>query len=199
MKSINNAEKILINKTTKPFYIFKSNLKLDGLLKNVINKKIDLDHVYRFTGGLKAEFLGSIPVEDPNAKNYLASYDKEINLLLKEIVVLFKQSLNYYGLSSNTPYYISSCYFEEIRTDVWYDIGGGGIPCFSGLYFVESNKDSNITVNDVKETCPKGSLLLFESGKKIVYSDNTTKVLSFSIAPLSMIEKQYPHKWIPIL
>lgn len=199
MNDSSQVEKLLINKKLKPFYIFKSNINLNGLIKNVIKKEVPLDHVYRFTGGLKAEFLGSIPVEDPNAKNYLSAYDKEINNLLKEIVVLFKNALSYYDLSKDTPYYISSSYSEDLRTDVWYDIGGGGIPCFSGLYFIEAGLGSKVLVNDVSEPAHSGSLLLFESGKKIVYDSNDIKVLSFSIAPLSMLERQYPHKWIPIL
>lgn len=199
MSDSGQVEKILIDKQSKPFYIFKSNINLNGLIKNVIKKETPLDHVYRFTGGLKAEFLGSIPVEDPNAKNYLSTYDKEINDLLKEIVVLFKKALLHYNLSKDIPYYISSSYSEDIRTDVWYDIGGGGIPCFSGLYFIESEKDSKVSVNNIVESSSNGCLLLFESGKKIVYDSNDIKVLSFSIAPLSMLERQYPHKWIPIL
>lgn len=199
MSDSGQVEKLLIDKQSKPFYVFKSNINLNGLIKNVIKKEVPLDHVYRFTGGLKAEFLGSIPVEDPNAKNYLSAYDKEINDLLKEIVVLFKKALLYYDLSKDIPYYISSSYSEDIRTDVWYDIGGGGIPCFSGLYFIESGKDSKVSINNIIESSNIGSLLLFESGKKIVYDSNDIKVLSFSIAPLSMLERQYPHKWIPIL
>lgn len=193
------SEKLLINKQTKPFYIFKSNLKLENVIQDVIKNKTPLDHVYRFTGGLKAEFIGSIPVEDPNAKNYLASYNKQMHDLLKEISSLFKDALSYYGINKNVPYYISSSYSEEIRTDVWYDIGGGGIPCFSGLYFIESSNESKVTVNDIQESSATGSLLLFESSKKIVYGSSDTKVLSFSIAPLSMLERQYPNRWIPIL
>jgi hypothetical protein len=193
------AEQVLLNKQIKPFYIFKSQLELKNMLQDVIKTPTPLDHVYRFTGGLKAEFLGSIPVEDPNAKNYLASYSKEMYSLLKEIVVLFKEALDYYGLSKDVPFYISSLYSEDIRTDVWYDIGGGGIPCFSGLYFIESDDLGTVKINDRQESSCSGSILLFESGKKIVYDSSNVKVLSFSIAPLSMLERQYPNKWIPIL
>lgn len=193
------SEQSLLNKQIKPFCIFKSQLELKDVIQDVIKKSYPLDHVYRFTGGLKAEFLGSIPVEDPNAKNYLASYSKEMYILLKEIVVLFKEALDYYGLSKDVPYYISSLYSEDIRTDVWYDIGGGGIPCFSGLYFIESDDLGTVKINDRQESSRNGSILLFESGKKIVYDSSNVKVLSFSIAPLSMLERQYPNKWIPIL
>jgi hypothetical protein len=199
MINSSQSEQSLLNKQIKPFCIFKYQLELKDIIQNVIKKATPLDHIYRFTGGLKAEFLGSVPVEDPNAKNYLASYSKEMHMLLKEIVVLFKEALDYYGLSKDVPYYISSLYSEDIRTDVWYDIGGGGIPCFSGLYFIESDYLGTVKINDIQESSRNGSILLFESGKKIVYDSSNVKVLSFSIAPLSMLERQYPNKWIPIL
>ena len=199
MINSSQAEHSLLNKQIKPFCIFKSQLELKDVIQDVVKKVTPLDHVYRFTGGLKAEFIGSVPVEDPNAKNYLASYNKEMYALLKDIVVLFKDALDYYGISKDVPYYISSLYSEDIRTDVWYDIGGGGVPCFSGLYFIESEGRGTVKVNDSQEPYCSGSLLLFESGKKIVYDSSSVKVLSFSIAPLSMLERQYPNKWIPIL
>ena len=109
------------------------------------------------------------------------------------------EALDYYELSSKEGYYISSEYVDDIRTDVWYDMGGMRIPCFSGVYFIESLENSTLKINDEIFKTPQGSILRFEAGKKIVYSDSNIKVLTFSIAPIPLLEKQYPQKWIPIL
>jgi len=78
-------------------------------------------------------------------------------------------------------------------------MGGTRVPCFSGIYFLESLEDSTTSINGVLYPTPAGTILLFEAGKKIIYGEESIKLLTFNIAPVPMLERQYPQKWIPIL
>lgn len=194
-----NLEEELLNRELKPFIVFKGVLEPKNILDTVINKVYLPDELYKFNSEVAADFLGNAPVEDPNSKNYLGAYNKQINRALQIIRGLLTEALNYYELSSKVGYYISSDYVEGVRTDVWYDMGGTRVPCFSGVYFIDSLDSSATTINGISYPTPKGTILLFEAGKRIVYGEENVKLLTFSIAPIAMLEKQYPQKWIPIL
>jgi len=118
---------------------------------------------------------------------------------LQVIRGLLIEALPYYDLSSKSGYYLSSDYSDNVRTDVWYDMGGVSVPCFSGVYFIESSEESITSVNGDKYSTPKGTILLFEAGKRIIYGEENVKILTFSIAPIPLLEKQYPQKWLPLL
>jgi len=194
-----NLEEELLNRELKPFKVFKGASEPKNILDTVINKVYPPDELYKFNSGVSADFLGLAPVEDPNSKNYLGAYNKQINQALQVIRGLLFLALNYYELSSKVGYYISSDYVEGVRTDVWYDMGGTRAPCFSGIYFIESLDSSTTTINGTSYSTPKGTILLFEAGKRIVYGEADVKLLTFSVAPIAMLERQYPQKWIPIL
>lgn len=194
-----NLEKSISSRESKPLIVFEKNSNPKGILEEVINKVYPPDQVYKFNSGFKADFIGQIPVENLDSKNYLGAYNSNINKVLKSIRELLLEALDYYELSSKEGYYISSEYVDDIRTDVWYDMGGMRIPCFSGVYFIESAENSTLKINNEIFKTPPGSILLFEAGKRVVYSDSNIKVLTFSVAPIPLLEKQYPQKWIPIL
>jgi hypothetical protein len=196
---MSNLEKSLSGRDLKPLIVFEKNSNPKGILEDVINKVYPPDQVYKFNSGFKADLIGQIPVENLDSKNYFGAYNNNINKALQSIKELLLKALEYYELSSKEGYYISSEYTDDIRTDVWYDMGGTRIPCFSGIYFIDSDQDSTIKINNETFKTPSGAILLFEAGKKVVYSNNNIKILTFSIAPIPMLEKQYPQKWIPII
>lgn len=194
-----NLEEVLLNRELQPFIVFNGFVDPKNILDEVINKVHPPDEIYKFNGGFKADFLGEMPVENPNSKNYFGAYNRNINKALQVIREMLTKALNYYDLSSTVGYYLSSDYTDGVRTDVWYDMGGVSAPCFSGVYFIESPKETIIEINGLQRSVSSGTLILFEAGKKIVYKDPEVKILTFSIAPLSLLERQYPQKWIPIL
>jgi hypothetical protein len=197
--SMGNLEEALLERELKPFMVFKGSSNTKNILNDVINKKLAFDDIHKFTAGSKVDFVESRPVEDPYSKNYLGAYNKQINQAFQVIRGLLTEALKYYELSSKAGYYISSDYVDDVRTDVWYDMGGTRVPCFSGIYFLESSEDSTTSINGVSYQTPSGTILLFEAGKKIIYGEESIKLLTFNIAPVPMLERQYPQKWIPIL
>jgi hypothetical protein len=194
-----NLEEVLLNRELQPFKVFTGASDPKNILEEVINKVYPPDEVYKFNSGIKADFLGHIPVENPDSKNYFGAYNRNINKALQVIKGLLIDALSYYDLSSKVGYYLSSDYSDSVRTDVWYDMGGVSVPCFSGVYFIESSEESTTSVNGDKYFTPKGTILLFEAGKRIVYGEENIKILTFSIAPIPLLEKQYPQKWLPLL
>jgi hypothetical protein len=55
-----------------------------------------------------------------------------------------------------------------------------------------------IEISGVLKKIAPGDIIISEAGNKIKYSSPINGIL-FNVAPLSMIEKQYPHTWVPIL
>ena len=194
-----NLEEVLLNRELQPFKVFIGASDPKNILEAVVNKVYPPDEIYKFNSGIKADFLGHLPVENPDSKNYFGAYNRNINKALQVVRGLLTEALSYYDLSSKAGYYLSSEYSDNIRTDVWYDMGGISVPCFSGVYFIESLDNSTTTINGTSYPTPKGTILLFEAGKHIVYGEENVKLLTFSIAPIAMLERQYPQKWIPIV
>jgi hypothetical protein len=122
-----------------------------------------------------------------------------INYAHREIKKLLDDSCSYYDLSrTHSTFYLSSELISVVRTDVWYDTGGVRIPCFSGVYVLESEEGSFITVGGVSNLLDPGDLYLWEAGKKITYSHEKTVMLGFNIAPKSMLKNQDLSMWSEI-
>jgi hypothetical protein len=122
-----------------------------------------------------------------------------INYAHREIKKLLDDSCSYYDLSrTHSTFYLSSELISRVRTDVWYDTGGVRIPCFSGVYVLESEEGSFITVGGVSNLLASGDLYLWEAGKKITYSHEKTVMLGFNIAPKSMLKNQDLNMWSEI-
>ena len=122
-----------------------------------------------------------------------------INYAHREIKKLLDDSCSYYDLSrTHSTFYLSSELIKSVRTDVWYDTGGVRIPCFSGVYVLESEEGSFITVGGVSNLLASGDLYLWEAGKKITYSHEKTVMLGFNIAPKSMLKNQDLSMWSEI-
>jgi hypothetical protein len=122
-----------------------------------------------------------------------------INYAHREIKKLLDDSCSYYDLSrTHSTFYLSSELISVVRTDVWYDTGGVRIPCFSGVYVLESEEGSFITVGGVSNLLAPGDLYLWEAGKKITYSHEKTVMLGFNIAPKSMLKNQDLSMWSEI-
>jgi hypothetical protein len=122
-----------------------------------------------------------------------------INYAHREIKKLLDDSCSYYELSrTHSTFYLSSELIKGVRTDVWYDTGGVRIPCFSGVYVLEAEESSFITVGGVSNLLAPGDLYLWEAGKKITYSHEKTVMLGFNIAPKSMLKNQDLSMWSEI-
>jgi len=122
-----------------------------------------------------------------------------INYAHREIKKLLDDSCSYYDLSrTHSTFYLSSELISGVRTDVWYDTGGVRIPCFSGVYILESEEGSFITVGGVSNLLAAGDIYLWEAGKKITYSHEKTVMLGFNIAPKSMLKNQDLSMWSEI-
>jgi hypothetical protein len=122
-----------------------------------------------------------------------------INYAHREIKKLLEDSCSYYDLSrTHSTFYLSSELISGVRTDVWYDTGGVRIPCFSGVYVLEAEESSFITVGGVSNLLAPGDLYLWETGKKITYSQEKTVMLGFNIAPKSMLKNQDLSMWSEI-
>jgi hypothetical protein len=125
--------------------------------------------------------------------------EMSINYAHKEIKKLLDDSCSYYELSrSHSTFYLSSELIKGVRTDVWYDTGGVRIPCFSGVYVLEAEESSFITVGGVSNLLAPGDLYLWEAGKKITYSHEKTVMLGFNTAPKSMLKNQDLSMWSEI-
>jgi hypothetical protein len=125
--------------------------------------------------------------------------DLSINYAHREIKKLLDDSCSYYELSrTHSTFYISSELISGVRTDVWYDTGGVRIPCFSGVYVIEAEEGSFITVGGVSNLLDPGDIYLWEAGKKITYSHEKTVMIGFNIAPKSMLKNQDLSMWSEI-
>jgi hypothetical protein len=125
--------------------------------------------------------------------------DLSINYAHREIKKLLDDSCSYYELSrTHSTFYMSSELISGVRTDVWYDTGGVRIPCFSGVYVIEAQEGSFITVGGVSNLLAPGDIYLWEAGKKITYSHEKTVMIGFNIAPKSMLKNQDLSMWSEI-
>jgi hypothetical protein len=119
--------------------------------------------------------------------------------MCKEIKKLLEDSCNFYELSqAHLTFYLSFELITGVRTDVWYDTGGVRIPCFSGVYILETEENSSLMVGDVYNLLAPGDLYLWEAGKRLRYSHKNTNMLGFSVVPEYMLKNQDLGRWSKI-
>jgi hypothetical protein len=139
------------------------------------------------------------PVNVSSRQMYPLLKSPTLNYAHREIKNLLDDSCSYYDLSrTHSTFYLSSELISGVRTDVWYDTGGVRIPCFSGVYVLEAEEGSFITVGGVSNLLAPGDLYLWEAGKRITYSHEKTVMLGFNIAPKSMLKNQDLSMWSEI-
>ena len=198
MKNIFKENDVLYRKS-KEVNVFKSKVdsfyNIDSLIKDYESYR---DHILKFKEGVSAEWITWQQTAGDLSKNVLSIYDEQIHESFKKIKDLLKEACLFYEININkTKYYISSEYIDSVRTDAWYDFGGIRIPCFSGIMSI--GEDSFILkINDQDILIEPGEIAVFEAGHKIRYNIENVKIISFSIAPLSMIKGHYPQKWMPV-
>jgi len=156
------------------------------------------EDIYIFNSGDRADFLYNRNVVNALSFNPLQIYNREIrslyNLIQKNLETLCQE---YEINKGKSMYFITSEYESIIEEGFVYDTGGIRIPCFAGYYFTDCEKNSYIQIEKEKINVEVGTLILFEAGHDTVFK-NVKECLSFNIAPLSMIQGQYPQKWAPI-
>ena len=164
---------------------------LYGKIDKEFNKK---NVVYNFPEETKIE----VPVYSENNKNVFFIYDDKVNSLFRYIVSLIKIACKDHDLDfDKNKYFLSSSLIKEIDPSFWYDTGGMSKPALFGIMSLDT-EIKEIEVSGVLKKIAPGDIIISEAGNKIKYSSQINGIL-FNVAPLSMIEKQYPHTWIPIL
>ena len=164
---------------------------LYGKIDKEFNKK---NVVYNFPEETKIE----VPIYSENNKNVFFIYDDKINGLFRYIVSLIKIACKDHDLDfDKNKYFLSSSLIKEIDPSFWYDTGGMSKPALFGIMSLDTDI-KEIEVSGVLKKIAPGDIIISEAGNKIKYSSQINGML-FNVAPLSMIEKQYPHTWIPIL
>jgi hypothetical protein len=162
---------------------------------NKIDKEFNKKNiVYRFPEETKIE----IPIYSENNKNVFFIYDEKIYSLFRYIVSLIKMACKDHDLNfDKNKYFLSSSLIKEIDPSFWYDTGGMSKPALFGIMSLDTDI-KEIEISGVLKKIAPGDIIISEAGNKIKYSSPIKGIL-FNVAPLSMIEKQYPHTWIPIL
>jgi hypothetical protein len=160
-----------------------------------INKEFNKKNiVYKFPEETKIE----VPIYSENNKNVFFIYDEKIHGLLIYLVSLIKITCKEHDLDfDKNKYFLSSSLIEGVDTSYWYDTGGMSKPALFGIMSLDTEL-KEIEISGVLKKIYPGDIIISEAGNKIKYSSQIKGIL-FNIAPLSMIEKQYPHTWIPIL
>lgn len=196
MKNIFKENDVLYRKSNN-VKIFKSeNNLIEGIEQEINDYENYRDHILHFSEGTSAEWIRWQQVAGDLSKNIFSIYNENIYSALSNIKLLLQDACNHYEINyKRSRYYLSTEYIVKLRTDAWYDFGGIRIPCFSGIMLID-NDPLTIKVNDAELELNCGDIALFEAGHKIRYNREDTKIISFSIAPLSMLKGQYPQKWI---
>lgn len=193
----NNENDLLFKRSDTP-HILVSNTDVSSYRSVISNLESDVEHVMFFNSGVKADFVESIKPYDSRFSNFLGLYEPDINdafLLIRSMTIdLCKHyDINY----KRSAYYLSSDYMN-LNSDFWYDGGGIRIPAFNGFIIVDCDKNTELKVSGVTNVVNPGDVLMFEAGHRVSFGNSNNLVISFSIAPLSMINGQYPNKWIPL-
>ncbi len=199
MKNIFKENEILYRKNDDVVIFKYSNVDVSNILDLIEDYNTYRDHMLHFKSGVSADWVREQAVAGDLSKNILGIYDSNMYTILMKIKKLLIEACNKYEINiEKSKYYISSEHESYQLKDAWYDFGGIRIPCFSGMVFLKTD-GSKITVGNESIIPSEGDILLFEAGHKITYGSESFNMISFSIAPLSMLVGQYPQKWIPIL
>lgn len=199
MKNIYKENDILYRKDDDAI-IFKSKILDTSMILDLINDyENSRDTILSFKSGTSAEWVREQSVAGDLSKNVLGIYNSSIYDILLEIKRMLSEACKVYDINlEKSRYYISSEHISSVNNNAWYDFGGIRIPCFSGMVILDA-KDQQINVGKETVFVNSGDILLFEAGHKITYGSESFNMISFSIAPLSLLGGQYPQKWIPIL
>jgi hypothetical protein len=164
-------------------------------LYNKIEKEFNKKNiVYQFPEKTKIETL----IYSENNKNVFFIYDEKVYSLFRHIISLIKIACKDHDLDfDKNKYFLSSSLIKEIDPSFWYDTGGMSKPALFGIMSLDENV-KELEISGVLKKINPGDIIISEAGNKIKYSSSINGIL-FNVAPLSMIEKQYPHTWIPIL
>ena len=165
-----------------------------------MKNSIDLNGIklYGYHGFLPEETKIEVPIYSENNKNVFFIYDDKVNSLFRYIVSLIKIACKDHDLDfDKNKYFLSSSLIKKIDPSFWYDTGGMSKPALFGIMSLDTDI-KEIEVSGVLKKIAPGDIIISEAGNKIKYSSQINGML-FNVAPLSMIEKQYPHTWIPIL
>ena len=193
----NNENDLLFRRSSTP-EVLKSNVDVSSYKKIIDSVSSDVEHIFIFNSGVRADFVESVKPYDSRFSNFLGLYYPDVHdafTIVRDLVkdMCWKFDINYLKSS----YYMSSD-FMTLDGEHWYDGGGLRIPAFNGLIIVDCQTDTKLKVSETEVDVNPGDALLFEAGHKLVFGNSNNLVISFSIAPLSMINGQYPNKWIPL-
>lgn len=190
----------MLFRNNRDVILFKStNNNVDNIIKIINDNEKYYDHVLHFNGGVSAELIKEQSVIGKLSNNVMSIYNTTIHNLLIKIKELLIESCNKYEINvDKTKFYLSSEYIDGVDSNAWYDTGGVRAPCFSGIIVLDCSSGI-LKIGKEKINVSKGDIVLFESGHRITYEDNSIKIISFVLSPISLLDGQYPQKWIPIL
>jgi hypothetical protein len=199
MKNIYKENDILYRKDNDAI-VFKSNVEnASSVLELIYDYEKYRDAMLHFKSGISADWVRDQSVSGELSKNVFGIYNTVMYDILLEIKKMLTDACKTYDINiEKNRYYISSEHVLGVRKDAWYDFGGIRIPCFSGMVILDG-ENQEISVGKEVVGLKVGDIVLFESGHKITYSSESFNMISFNIAPLSLLQGQYPQKWIPIL
>ncbi len=193
------SEKKMMHMQNKNFKIFFDTCDVNGLISFIRKSNLYCEEKFLFVSGTKAESVSNDLIIDDRTRNYFSMYNENLLSIFKKNKFLLKDACEHYDINcEKSSYHISSEYIESFRSDAWYDTGGIKVPSFTSICVLESQDGSFIKIDDESVQVEPGSILFFEAGRKIRYSEDI-KVLSCNISPMSMLQFQYPQKWIPIV
>lgn len=189
-----NKNQNVLYRLNREIKITSGHFDSDGLY-NKIDKEFNKKNImYKFPEETKIE----VPIYSENNKNIFFIYDEKIYSLFKYMVFLIKIACKDYDLNfDKNKYFLSSSLIKGIDPSFWYDTGGMSKPALFGIMSLDIDI-KEIEISGVLKKIAPGDIIISEAGNKIKYSSPINGIL-FNVAPLSMIEKQYPHTWIPIL
>jgi hypothetical protein len=189
-----NKNQNVLYRPDREIKITLGNFDPKGLYSKIDKEFNRKNVVYNFPEETKIE----VPLYSENNKNVFFIYDDKINSLFRYIVSLIKIACKDHDLDfDKNKYFLSSSLIKEVDLSFWYDTGGMSKPALFGIMSLDTDT-KEIEVSGVLKKIAPGDIIISEAGNKIKYYSQINGML-FNVAPLSMIEKQYPHTWIPIL
>lgn len=198
MKNIFKENDILYRRKDD-VHIIKNVFDYYKIKDEIVESRSVAEEIHFFESGTASKKISDV-FSFNSESNIFSLYNKNINMLLNKIKQSLQEMCIYHEINyEKMYYYISSEYVESVDSTYWYDNGGIRIPCFSGIAILDDIDSLNIKIGKTEIDLGSGDFILFESGHKVVYGQNSVSMISFNIAPLEMLKGQYPKKWIPVL
>jgi hypothetical protein len=189
-----NKNQNVLYRPNREIKLTLGNFDQEGLYDKIDKQFNKKNIVYTFPEKTQTE----VPVYSENNKNVFSIYDDKIYSLFKYTVSLIKIACKDHDLDfEKNKYFLSSSLITEVDKSFWYDTGGMSKPSLFGIISLDT-EPKEIDISGVLKKILPGDIIISEAGNKIKYLNQIDGIL-FNVAPLSMIEKQYPHTWIPIL